>query len=91
MKRTLVADERAARARKHLSKRYGEQLKSWAAARAADWQIERAWSVSDVVAKLDRLCTAEVWTPLNTSAEIADDGVIRIELGAFAAASAGAS
>jgi hypothetical protein len=72
MKRVLVADERALRARKHLSKRYGAQLKAWARARASDWQIDRSWDVARVVAKLDRLCSDEVWTLLGPPGEISE-------------------
>ena len=84
MERVLAAELRAERSRKRLSKRYGAVLQSWASARAADWQLGPATSIADVLAKLDRLCTHDVWTPLSGSVDMQDiDRFLRVRLWAF--------
>jgi hypothetical protein len=84
MERVLAAELRAARSRKHLRMRYGAALKAWGTARAAEWQLPCAAGVADVVAKLNRLCTDEVWTPLSGDAGIVSvDRFMRLHLWAF--------
>ncbi len=68
-----VAAERAARAGKYFAKRYGPLFKRWAAARRADWRVDRSWGVEEIVEKWQRLRTDQIWTPLaGVPVDIAD-------------------
>lgn len=84
MDQVLASAARAERSRKHLALRYGEYLRAWAALRANAWNISQHTTIEDVVAKLHRLRTEEVWVPLTANEDLkALDLLVRIRLKAF--------
>jgi hypothetical protein len=62
-----AAQERAARARQHLSLKWGPSLKRWAAARRAAWRIGTC-SPDELLARVNSLRSGELWDLLK------DDG-----------------